>query len=170
MSSFIHDFVKQADLNLVIITEFWGVMTRYFDISTIQKNWALLEGMNVTGHYNCYHWCSLDIPHHMALEVMKLASRKLILTFSENSIGLYMGLPVSEFRAHTFLYISIQSGALGQVWHGSLVFASFYTVLIQSTWRIYSVVEAVHWSGELQILRPGVVFFLICCHLWGWNS
>lgn len=144
MPSFIHDFVKQADLNLVIIAKLLGVMARYFDISTTQKNWALLEGMNVNGHCNCYHWCFLDIPHYIALEVMKSASRKLILTFWENSIGLYMGLPVSEFRAHTFLHISIQSGALGQVWHGTLVSASFYTVLIQSTWRIYSVVEAVH--------------------------
>lgn len=105
--------------------------------------------MNVSGHYNCYHWCSLDIPHHMVLEVMKLALRKLILTFWENSVGLYMGSPVSEFRAHTFLHISIQSGALGQVWHGTLVSAAFYMVLIQSTWRIYSAVEAVHWKWRV---------------------
>lgn len=83
MPSFIHDFVKQADLNLVIIAKLLGVMARYFDISTTQKNWALLEGMNVNGHCNCYHWCFLDIPHYIALEVMKSASRKLILTFWE---------------------------------------------------------------------------------------
>lgn len=85
----------------------------------------------------------------------EISFKKIILTFSENSIGLYMGVPVSEFRAHRFLYISIQSGALGQVWHGSLVFASFYTVLIQRHLENILCSGGSSLGGELQILRPG---------------